>query len=92
MSAVWACDRWPVLARHERAAEWLSICWVSASPVVTLTKGLQGARPHALSVLPAQMTRIIALTALIALGLPDVPVHEPVHGRGAHLPLSCYCA
>src|SRR6266496_1897613 len=29
------------------------------------------------------MTRIIALTALAALGLSGAPVHEPVHGRGA---------
>jgi len=25
MSAAWAWDKWPVLGRHERAAEWLSI-------------------------------------------------------------------
>jgi hypothetical protein len=33
------------------------------------------------------MTRIIALTALTTLGLSGAPVHEPVHGRGAHIPL-----
>ena len=27
------------------------------------------------------MTRIIALTAVTALGLSGAPVHEPVHGR-----------
>jgi AcrR family transcriptional regulator len=37
------------------------------------------ARPHAPGVLPAQITRIIALTALTALGLSGAPVHEPVH-------------
>src|SRR5213079_1739657 len=39
--------------------------------------------PSTLSVLLAQMTRIIALTALTTLGLSDAPVHEPVHGPGA---------
>ena len=33
-------------------------------------------------VLAAQMTRVIALTALTALGLSDAPVHEPVHTQG----------
>ena len=32
------------------------------------------------------MARIMALTALTAvLELSDVPVHEPVHGRGPHV-------
>ena len=35
---------------------------------------------------------VIALTALAALGLSDAPVHEPVHGRGAYVRSSCYCA
>jgi len=34
--------------------------------------------------LAAQMTRIIALMALITLGLSGAPVHEPVHA-------SCRC-
>jgi len=38
------------------------------------------------------MTRIITLTALTALELSDAPVHEPVHGRGADVLSSCYCA
>lgn len=38
------------------------------------------------------VTGIIALTALAALGLSNAPVHEPVHGRGAHVPSLCYCA
>jgi hypothetical protein len=38
------------------------------------------------------MTRNIAPTALTALGLSGAPVHEPVHGRGAYIPSSCYCA
>jgi hypothetical protein len=40
---------------------------------------LQEVRPNAPSVLAAQMTRIIALMALTALGLFGKPVHEPVH-------------
>lgn len=32
------------------------------------------------------MIRNIALTALTALRLSGVPVHEPVHGRGAYIP------
>src|SRR6516164_3980033 len=31
--------------------------------------------------LAAQMTRIIALMALTALGLPGAPVHQPVHDQ-----------
>jgi len=34
----------------------------------------------------------LALTAFAALGLSGTPVHEPVHGRGAYIPQSCYCA
>jgi hypothetical protein len=33
--------------------------------------------------LPASIARIIALTALAALGLSGTPFHEPFHGRGA---------
>lgn len=36
---------------------------------------LQEARPHARSVLAAQMTRIIALMVLTTLGLSGAPVH-----------------
>jgi hypothetical protein len=49
-------------------------------------------RPRSPYALPAQMAQSIALTALTALGLPGAPAHEPVHGRGAHIPSSCYCA
>jgi hypothetical protein len=34
------------------------------------------------------MTRVIALMALGALGLSEVPVH----GRGAYIGSFCYCA
>ena len=46
-----------------------------------MTYALREVRPHALSPLAAQMTRIIALMALAALGLSEASVHEPVHGR-----------
>src|SRR5215469_3166031 len=35
---------------------------------------------------------VIALTALIMLGLSDAPVHEPVHARSSYVTSSCYCA
>ena len=38
------------------------------------------------------MTRVIALTALAALGLSGEPFHEPFHAGDAHIPSSCYCA
>jgi hypothetical protein len=41
---------------------------------------LQELRPRAPCALAAQMTRVIALMALTALGLTEAPVHEPVHG------------
>jgi hypothetical protein len=36
------------------------------------------------------MIRIMALTALTALGFFGAPVHEPVRGRRADVPSSCY--
>jgi len=47
-----------------------------------LTCRLQVVRPRAPCVLAAMMARLIALTALAALGLSGDPVHEPVHARG----------
>ena len=57
--------------------------------------GAGGARTHdrrimrttarAPSALAAQVTRVIALMALTALGLSEAPVHEPVHGSAAHV-------
>jgi hypothetical protein len=44
--------------------------------------------PDALYALTAQMTRIIALTALAALGLTA----DPVHARGPCADSFCYCA
>jgi NAD(P)-dependent dehydrogenase (short-subunit alcohol dehydrogenase family) len=58
-----------------------------ANPMVVKDK--QPVRPHALSVQPAEMTRIIALTALTTLGLSGGPLYEPVHSRGAHTELGC---
>ena len=47
---------------------------------------LQEVRPHAPYPLAAQTTRIIALTALTALGLFGTPVHEPVHAWRQAIP------
>jgi hypothetical protein len=38
------------------------------------------------------MPRIIALMAIIGLKLSDALVHESVHGAGARVRSSCYCA
>jgi hypothetical protein len=62
------------------------------SGIEPLTCRLQEVRHYARWALAAQMAQIIALTALTTLGLSGAPVHEPVHGRGAHFPLSRYCA
>jgi len=51
---------------------------------------LQEVRPRAPYVLAAQITRVIALTALAALGFSDTPFHEPFHGRNAWTVLSRY--
>ena len=40
----------------------------------------------------AQMTRIIALTALVALGLSGASVHDPVHACSSYVLPSCYRA
>ncbi len=44
---------------------------------------LQKVRPRAPCALAAQITRVVALMALAALGLSDTPFHEPFHGRNA---------
>ena len=57
-----------------------------------LTCRLQEVRPHAPSVLTAQIARIIALMALAVLGLSGESFHEPFHASNSNaLPL-CYCA
>ena len=45
-----------------------------------------------LHALAAQMTRVIALTLLAALGLFGKSFPEPFHARGPDVPLSCYSA
>jgi hypothetical protein len=42
---------------------------------------LQEVWPPAPTVLAATTPQVIASTALVALGLSEAPVHEPVHGR-----------
>jgi hypothetical protein len=53
---------------------------------------LQEARPHARRALPAQITLVIALTALAALGLSDDSFHEPFHARSSDASPPCYWA
>jgi len=48
---------------------------------------LQEVRSWAPSVPAAPMPQVIALAARAALRISGEPVHEPVHGRGAYIPL-----
>jgi hypothetical protein len=48
-----------------------------------MTYALREARDLAASALPAQIARLIAPTALAALGLSGDPFHEPFHARCA---------
>src|SRR5450755_1591282 len=66
----------------------LPLNWEPVSGIEPLTCRLQEVRPPALRTLAAQITRVMALTALAALGLSG----EPVHARSSHVPTSCYCA
>jgi hypothetical protein len=47
-----------------------------------MTYALRGACALPAYALAAPIARVIALTALAALGLSDDPVHEPVHALG----------
>jgi hypothetical protein len=79
------CQWHPVHEPGADEAEYL-LTWEPVSGFEPLTCRLQEVRPRAPSVLAAQITRIFALTALIALGLSCAPVHEPVHTEAPHLP------
>jgi hypothetical protein len=57
-----------------------------------MTYALRGACTLPAHALAAPTALAIALTALVALGLSDDPIHEPVHARGLCVPSSCYCA
>ena len=60
------------------------LTWEPVSGFEPLACRLQEVRPHAPSALAAQMAQLIALTAVVALGLADAPFHEPFHeGRWA---------
>jgi hypothetical protein len=54
-----------------------------------MTYALRGACALPAYALAAPIAPVIALTALAALGLPDDPVHEPVHARGLCVLSSC---
>jgi len=54
-----------------------------------MTYALRGACARPACALAAPIALVIALTALAALGLPDDPVHEPVHARGLCVLSSC---
>jgi hypothetical protein len=71
---------------------YLLMTWEPMSGFEPLACRLQEVRPDAPSALAAQMTWIVALTALTTLGLSDEPFHEPFHARSSHVPSSCYCA
>ena len=63
------------------------LTWEPVSGFEPLACRLQEVRPRTPSALAAPMTRIIALTALAALGLFNAPVHEPVHVRAGPSPM-----
>ena len=56
------------------------LTWEPVSGIEPLTCRLQEVRPSALSALAAQMTLVIALMTLAALGLSRAASHEPFHG------------
>ena len=56
-----------------------TLSWEPVSGFEPLACRLQEVRPRAPNALAAQITRIIALMALTALGLPGEPFHEPFH-------------
>ena len=65
--------------------------WEPVSGFEPLACRLQEVRHRAICALAAQMTRIIALMALAALGLSGTPSHEPSHARGPYVLSSHYC-
>ena len=62
------------------------------SGIEPLTCRLQEVWPCARCALPARMTRVIALTALAALGSSGAPFHEPFHAEGPATGPPGYCA
>jgi len=58
------------------------VIWEPVSGFEPLACRLQEVRPRAPCVLAAQMPRVIALTALAALGLFCASSHEPFHAHG----------
>ena len=63
--------------------------WEPPIGIEPMTYALRGACARPACALAAPIAPVIALTALAALGLPDDPVHEPVHARGLCVLSSC---
>ena len=57
-----------------------------------MTYALREARSPSAHALAAPIARLIALMALVALGLSGVPFHDPFHARSPLPPSFCYCA
>jgi hypothetical protein len=66
---------WPVSEKAIPLLTW----WEPVSGFEPLTCRLQEAWPNATCALPAQMTRVIARIAPVALGLSGRTFHEPFH-------------
>jgi hypothetical protein len=69
-----------------------TLTWEPVSGIEPLTCRLQEARSRAAHALAAPIARIMALTALAALGLSEDPFHEPFHARGLALRRPVHCA
>ncbi len=62
----------------------LPLTWEPASGFGPMACSLQRVRSRAPSALAAPMARVIALTALVALGLSEASFHESFHAQGPH--------
>jgi len=60
--------------------------WEPPIGIEPMTYALRVARDLTAQALAAQIAPIIAMTALVALGLSRDPFHEPFHARGTGIP------
>ena len=67
------------------------LTWEPVSGFEPLTCRLQVVRLRAPYVLAAPMARLIALAALVALGLSSAPFHEPFHAEAAAFVCQLLC-
>jgi hypothetical protein len=79
-------------ARYQQQHPGVTIGYSPVRGFEPLTCRLQEVRPRAPVAPAAPMAQVNAPTALVALGLSWVPVHEPVHDRGPYISSSYYCA